>query len=50
MIVDSMTHTEVYAELDKDRENVARWFDHQADKYRRRALKTQKFPVTWWIE
>ena len=50
MIVDSMTHEEVYAELDKDRENVARWFDHQADKYRRRALKTQKFPVTWWIE
>lgn len=45
-----MTHTEVYAELDKDRENVARWFDHQADKYRRRALKTQKFPVTWWLE
>ena len=50
MIVDSMTHTEVYAELDKDRDNVARWFDHQADKYRRLALKTQKFPVTWWLE
>lgn len=45
-----MTHTEVYAELDKDRDNVARWFDHQADKYRRLALKTQKFPVTWWLE
>lgn len=45
-----MTHEEVYAELDKDRDNVARWFDHQADKCRRRALKTQKFPVTWWLE
>lgn len=50
MIVDSMTHTEVYAELDKDRENVARWFDHRADEFRRRALKMQKFPVTWWLD
>lgn len=45
-----MTHTEVYAELDKDRDNVARWFDHRADEFRRRALKTQKFPVTWWLD
>jgi hypothetical protein len=45
-----MTHTEVYAELEKDRENVARWFDHRADEYRRRALKIQKFPVTWWLD
>ena len=50
MIVPSMTHAEVYAELDKDRDNVARWFDHQADTYRRKALKTQKFPVTWWLD
>ena len=50
MIVDSMTHEEVYAELDKDRENVARWFDHRADEFRRRALKMTKFPVTWWLE
>ena len=50
MIVDSMTHTEVYAELDKDRENVARWYDHRADEFRRRALKTAKFPVIWWLE
>lgn len=45
-----MTHTEVYAELDKDRENVARWYDHQSEIYRRRALKTTKFPVTWWLD
>ena len=50
MIVHTMTHTEVYAELDKDRENVARWYDHQSEIYRRRALKTQKFPVTWWLD
>jgi len=45
-----MTHAEVYAELDKDRENMARWFDHRSDEYRRRALKTQKFPVKWWLD
>ncbi len=45
-----MTHTEVYAELDKDRENVARWFGHQAMRLRRQALKTQNFPVTWWLD
>ena len=45
-----MTHTEVYAELDKDRDNVARWFNHRADEFRRRALKMQKFPVTWWLD
>ena len=50
MIVDSMTHEEVYAELDKDRDNVARWFDHRADEFRRRALKMTKFPVTWWLD
>ena len=45
-----MTHSEVYAELDKDRDNVARWFDYQAMRLRRQALKTQKFPVTWWLD
>ena len=45
-----MTHEEVFAELDKDRDNVARWYDHQSNEYRRRALKTQKFPVTWWLD
>jgi hypothetical protein len=50
MIVDSMTHAEAYKELYVDRENVERWFDHQSDKYRRMALKTTKFPATWWLE
>ena len=44
-----MTHAEVYAELDKDRDNVARWFDHRQQELRRLALKTRKFPVTWWL-
>jgi hypothetical protein len=45
-----MTHAEAYAELEKDRDNVARWFDHQAVRLRRQALKMQKFPVTWWLD
>lgn len=42
-----MTHAEAYQELARDRENLARWWDRQAAKYRRLALKTQRFPVTW---
>lgn len=45
-----MTHEEVFAELAKDRENVERWYDHRADEFRRQALKTQKFPVTWHLD
>ena len=29
MIVDSMTHVEVYAELEKEREAVTRWWRQQ---------------------
>lgn len=50
MIVDSMTHAEAYRELDADRENLERWWDHRYDEYRRRALKTTKFPVSWKTE
>jgi hypothetical protein len=45
-----MTHREAYDELDKDRDNVARWFDHRQQELRRRAMKTRKFPVTWWLD
>lgn len=45
-----MTHDEVYRELERDRENLQRWWEHRADEYRRRALKTQRFPVTWRTE
>lgn len=50
MIVHSMMHAEVYRELDADRENLERWWDHRYDEYRRRALKTTKFPVSWKTE
>ena len=48
MIVESMTHTEVYSELDKDRENVTRWWRHQLSDQRRRVLKCRQFPFHIW--
>ena len=48
MIVDSMTHDEVYQELERDREAVTRWWRHQLDDQRRRVLKCTKFPMHIW--
>ena len=50
MIVDSMTHEEVYKELERDRESMHRWFAHQLDANRRRILKSPKFPVVLWFD
>ena len=45
-----MTHTEVYAELAKEREAVTRWWRHQLADQRRRALKCRQFPYHIWRE
>ncbi len=45
-----MTHAEVYAELEKEREAVTRWWRHQLDDQRRRALKCRQFPFHIWKE
>ena len=50
MIVDSMTHEEVYKELEREREAVTRWWRHQLIDQRRRALKCQRFPMQIWKE
>ncbi len=50
MIVPTMTHAEAYRELDKDRENVERWFEHRFLEMRRLALKSRRFPMMWWRE
>lgn len=50
MIVDSMTHEEVYQELEREREAVTRWWRHQLDDQRRRALKCRQFPYHIWRE
>ena len=45
-----MTHLEVYHELAKEREAVTRWWRHQLNDQRRRALKCTKFPFHIWKE
>lgn len=50
MIVESMNHNEVYAELERDREGVTRWWRHQLDSLRRKVLKSNTFPFYCWKE
>lgn len=50
MIVDSMTHEEVYQELERDREAVTVWWRHQLYDQRRRVLKCTRFPMHIWKE
>ena len=47
MLVESMTHSEVYDELARDLPNLERWIDRQAKTLRRYSLKTdrRKFPI-----
>ena len=50
MIVDSMTHEEVYQELERDRENISRLWAHQQEGRRRAVLKCKTFPLHVWQE
>lgn len=50
MIVETMTNTEVYRELDKERDAVHRWWNAKLDEQRRRVLKSTRFPVCLWFE
>ena len=52
MIVDSMTHAEVYRELERDREGLTRWWQYQKEALRRPLLKSNSklFPVTRWYD
>ena len=47
MLVQSMTFAESYRELDRDRENLARWWKTQVDRLRRQMIKRDRtaFPV-----
>ena len=45
-----MTHEEVYQELERERDAVTRWWRHQLDDQRRRAMKCQRFPMHIWRE
>ena len=47
MLVQSMTFAEVYRELDRDRENLVRWWKTEVDRLRRLMIKKDRtaFPV-----
>jgi hypothetical protein len=45
-----MTHTEVYQELEKEREAVTTWWHHNLWNQRRRVLKSTRFPVRMWFD
>ena len=45
-----MTHEEVYQEIEREREAVTRWWRHQLNDQRRRALKCTRFPMHIWRE
>lgn len=47
MIVETMTHAEVYAELERDFQNIGRWMEQSYKYCRRYALKqnTKRFPI-----
>ena len=50
MIVESMSHTEVYAELAKEREAVTTWWRYNLENQRRRVLKSTRFPLNLWFD
>ena len=50
MIVESMTHIEVYKELEREREAVTTWWRHNLWNQRRRVLKSTHFPLNLWFD
>ena len=50
MIVESMTHAEVYKELEREREAVTTWWRCNLANQRRRVLKSTHFPLNLWLD
>ena len=50
MIVETMTHAEVYKELEREREAVTTWWRCNLAKQRRRVLKSTRFPLNLWFD
>jgi hypothetical protein len=50
MIVESMTHAEVYKELERERVAVTTWWRHNLWNQRRRVLKSTRFPLSLWFD
>lgn len=50
MIVETMSHVEVYAELEKDRVNLACYWPHRRDALCKMARRSNRFPIMVWHE
>ncbi len=50
MIVDSMTHEEVYQELERDNESISRWWSYKIESLCHRIKTAKRFPVTLTFE
>lgn len=50
MIVETMNHVEVYAELAKDRDAMTRWWRHRRDDFVKMARRFSRFPIMVWTE
>ena len=50
MLLLTMTHQEVYSEIQKDLPNVQRWNEHRDSTYHRMSLKVKKFPAHLFSE
>lgn len=50
MIVESMTHEEVYDEIDRDLDNLGEWWMRKRDVLASMARRRPNFPMVNWIE
>ena len=50
MLVESMTHAEVYRELERDRDTATTWWRHHLDTLRRPVLKARQLPLIHWAD
>ena len=45
-----MTHSEVYRELERDRDTATTWWRHHLDTLRRPVLKARQLPLIHWAD
>lgn len=50
MIVESMTHEEVYKEISKDTPELASWWNRTEKELAKAARKMMKFPISKWFK
>ena len=50
MLTETMTHAEVYRELERDRDTATTWWRHHLDTLRRPVLKARQLPLIHWAD